>query len=36
VTANSHGSQLNCWISDAGGKTVVAQTDYGISTTCNR
>lgn len=36
VTANSHGSQLNCWITDAGGKTVVSQTDYGISTTCNR
>ena len=36
VTANSHGSQLNCWITDAGGNTVVSQTDYGISTTCNR
>ena len=36
VTANSHGSQLNCWITDASGKTVVSQTDYGTSTTCNR
>ncbi len=36
VTANSRGSQLNCWITDAGGATVVSQTDYGISTTCNR
>jgi hypothetical protein len=36
VMANSHGSQLNCWITDAGGKTVVSQTDYGISTSCNR
>ena len=36
VTANSHGSQLNCWITDAGGATVVSETDYGISTTCNR
>lgn len=36
VTANSHGSQLNCWITDAGGKTVVSQTDYGTFTTCNR
>lgn len=35
VTANSRGSQLNCWITDAGGSTVVAETDYGISTTCN-
>ena len=36
VTANSHGSQLNCWITDAGGSTVVSQTDYGTFTTCNR
>ena len=36
VTANSRGSQLNCWITDAGGATVVSQTNYGISTTCNR
>jgi hypothetical protein len=36
ITANSHGSQLNCWITDAGGTTVVSQTDYGTFTTCNR
>jgi hypothetical protein len=36
VTANSAGSQLNCWITDAGGTTVARQTDYGPSTTCNR
>jgi hypothetical protein len=36
VTANSRGSQLNCWITDAAGATVVSQTDFGISTTCNR
>lgn len=36
VTANSRGSQLNCWITDAAGATVASQTDYGISTTCNR
>ena len=36
VTANSTGSQLNCWITDAGGTTVASQTDYGTSTTCNR
>jgi hypothetical protein len=36
VTANSTGSQLNCWITDAGGATVVSQTNYGIATTCNR
>ena len=36
VTANSHGSQLNCWITDASGTTVVSQTDYGTYTTCNR
>ena len=36
VTANSAGSQLNCWITDAAGATVARQTDYGPSTTCNR
>lgn len=36
VTANSRGSQLNCWITDAAGATVVSQTDFGTSTTCNR
>jgi hypothetical protein len=36
VTANSHGSQLNCWITDASGTTVVSKTDYGTYTTCNR
>lgn len=36
VTANSHGSQLNCWITNASGTTVVSQTDYGTYTTCNR
>ena len=36
ITANSHGSQLNCWITDASGATVVSQTDYGTYTTCNR
>lgn len=36
VTANSRGSQLNCWITDAGGATVVSQTAYAPSTTCNR
>lgn len=36
VTANSRGSLLNCWITDAGGNTVVSLTDNGISTTCNR
>jgi hypothetical protein len=36
VYANSRGSQLNCWITDAGGATVVSQTNYGIATTCNR
>ena len=35
VTANSRGSQLNCWITDAGGGTVVSQTAYSTSTTCN-
>jgi hypothetical protein len=36
VTANSRGSQLNCWITDAGGSTVAVDTAFGISTTCNR
>ena len=36
VTANSGGSQLNCWITDAGGSTVARQTDFGTSATCNR
>jgi hypothetical protein len=36
ITANSRGSQLNCWITDAAGTTVVSQTDYGTFTTCNR
>nr|WP_255496924.1 MULTISPECIES: MmpS family transport accessory protein [unclassified Mycolicibacterium] len=36
VTASSNGSQLNCWITDAGGATVAAQTDNMISATCNR
>ncbi|MGY4711457.1 MmpS family transport accessory protein [Mycolicibacterium sp. CBM1] len=36
VTASSGGSQLNCWITDAGGATVAAQTDNTISATCNR
>jgi hypothetical protein len=36
VTASSNGSQLNCWITDARGVTVTAQTDNAISTTCNR
>ncbi len=36
ITANSRGSQLNCWITDAGGNTVVSQADYGTYTTCNR
>ena len=36
VTANSRGSQLNCWITDAGGNAVVSQIDYGTFTTCNR
>ena len=35
VTANSRGSQLNCWITDAGGGTVVSQTSFATSTTCN-
>lgn len=36
VTASSNGSQLNCWITDARGVTVAAQTDNTISATCNR
>jgi len=36
VTASSAGSQLNCWITDASGATVAAQTDNTITTTCNR
>lgn len=36
VTANSAGSQLNCWITDASGATVASQTDFAPSTTCNR
>lgn len=36
VTANSGGSQLNCWITDATGATVAAQTDNTIAATCNR
>ena len=36
VTANSRGSQLNCWITDAGGATVASDTRFAVSTTCNR
>ena len=36
VTASSVGSQLNCWITDASGATVVAQTDNAVAATCNR
>lgn len=36
VTASSRGSQLNCWITDAAGSTVVSQTDFSPSATCNR
>ncbi len=36
VTASSRGSQLNCWITDAAGATVVSQTEFSPSTTCNR
>jgi hypothetical protein len=36
VTASSGGSQLNCWITDASGAIVAAQTDNTISATCNR
>ena len=35
VTANSRGSQLNCWIT-VSGTTVVSDTEFGPSTTCNR
>ncbi len=36
VTATSAGSQLNCWITDASGATVVAQTNNAIAATCTR
>ena len=36
VYASSRGSQLNCWITDAGGSTVASQTDFSPSATCNR
>lgn len=36
VTATSLGSQLNCWITDAGGVTVASQVQNTITTTCNR
>ena len=36
VTASSRGSQLNCWITDATGATMVSHTDFGPATTCNR
>lgn len=36
VMASSRGSQLNCWITDAAGATVVSQTDFSPSTSCNR
>ena len=36
VTASSRGSQINCWITDAGGSTVASQTDFSTSATCNR
>lgn len=36
VYATSRGSQLNCWIIDAGGRSAVSHTDYGTSTACNR
>ena len=36
VTASSRGSQLNCWITDAAGNTVVSRTEFSPSTTCNR
>ena len=36
VTANSRGSQLNCWITDVSGATVVSDTEFSPSTTCNR
>ena len=34
--ASSRGSQLNCWITDAGGSTVAAQTNFSPNATCNR
>ena len=36
VTANSAGSQLNCWITDVSGATVASDTEFAVSTTCNR
>ena len=36
VYASSRGSQLNCWITDAGGSTVVSQTNFSPAATCNR
>ena len=36
VYASSRGSQLNCWITDAGGSTVVSQTDFSPAASCNR
>lgn len=36
VYATSRGSQLNCWITDAAGSTMVSQTDFSPSATCNR
>jgi hypothetical protein len=36
VTANSTGSQINCWITDAAGATVASSTDFRPSATCNR
>ncbi len=36
VYAASRGSQLNCWITDAGGSTVAARTDFSPTTSCNR
>ena len=36
VYASSRGSQLNCWITDASGSTVVSQTDFSPAASCNR
>jgi hypothetical protein len=36
VYATSRGSQLNCWITDAGGTAAVSRTDFSTSTACNR
>jgi hypothetical protein len=36
ITASSYGSQLNCWISDVNGVTLVSQVDNAITATCNR